>query len=92
MDITKEGHLSVEHVIPRALGGILTCNCLCQPCNDIVGQHESALKEDPSIRLALENLRHKAPWLCDRISSGQTFTGESKSAQWKQRTGEASTE
>lgn len=28
---------SVEHVIPRALGGWLTIHCVCKPCNDRLG-------------------------------------------------------
>ena len=70
-----EGHLTEEHIIPRVIGGILTCNFLCKNCNSVLGWHEAKLKEDPSIRLAIENLRDQIPWIYERISLSQNFIG-----------------
>ncbi len=72
---TPEGHLTEEHIIPRVIGGILTCNFLCKNCNSVLGWHEAKLKEDPSIRLAIENLRDQIPWIYQRISLRQNFNG-----------------
>lgn len=74
---TELGHLTDEHIVPRMLGGILTCKFLCKPCNDCMGQLESALKEDPSIRLTVEKLRTQIPDLYGSISKKQTFLAES---------------
>jgi hypothetical protein len=64
--------LSEEHVIPAALGGILTCKFICKPCNDGFGNgFESRAKTDPSIRLAIYNLKQKLPALYNSIEQGQ---------------------
>lgn len=63
---------SEEHVIPAALGGILTCKFLCKSCNDGFGRgFEARAKTDPSIRLAIGNLRKTLPTLYDSIERGQ---------------------
>jgi len=50
--------LSDEHVIPRSLGGDLTCDFVCKPCNDSFGStFEASAKADPAIRLAAAHLR-----------------------------------
>ncbi len=64
--------LSEEHVIPAALGGILSCRFLCKHCNDGFGEgFEAKAKTDPSIRLAIGNLKNKLPKLYDSIEKGQ---------------------
>lgn len=65
--------LTEEHVIPGALGGRLVVKFLCKPCNDRMGELESGLKRDPSVRLAVENLRTTLPTLAKSIDEGQTF-------------------
>lgn len=72
------GHLTEEHIIPEAIGGALTSNFLCKPCNDILGAHESNLKEDPALRLAIERLRRQIPRLWESTSKRQTFVGQSE--------------
>ena len=66
----KQGDLSEEHLIPRALGGTLTCSFLCSACNSQLGcEVEAFAKSDPSILLAVRKLHGKIPkrfrWLVD---------------------------
>ncbi len=70
-----EGHFfTEEHVIPRALGGVLTWNALCKPCNDKFGHtFESRARTDPAIRVAIYNLRYKLPRLFAKIEEGQPY-------------------
>lgn len=74
--------LSIEHVIPQSLGGILSCDFLCKPCNDRFGHgFEAKAKSDPAIRIAITNLRHDLPELYDSIEEGQRYlvdTGPAK--------------
>ena len=74
---TAEGCLTDEHIIPRAVGGVLTCNFLCKVCNEFLGVHEAKLKEDPAVRLASENLKDQIPWLHERMSLKQGFVADS---------------
>ena len=67
----KESPLCEEHLIPRALGGSLSCNFLCNACNSWFG-HEvdvSAIS-DPSILLAAHALRQEIPELAQQIIGG----------------------
>ncbi|MCP5109263.1 MAG: HNH endonuclease [bacterium] len=70
--------LTLEHLVPRSLGGVLTCRFLCKPCNDRFGQIESAIKADAAIRLAIDNLRPLLPDLWESMSHGQKFFTESE--------------
>jgi hypothetical protein len=64
--------LTKEHVIPRALGGILHCEFLCQKCNKEYGHtFERKTRRDPAIRVAVHALRKKLPQLHRRIEKGQ---------------------
>lgn len=70
----KETSLSKEHVIPKALGGILTCQFLCKDCNSYLGSSiEAEAKTDPSIRIAIENLRSSIPDLANELTENQDF-------------------
>ena len=74
-----EGELSVEHLIPRALGGTLTSSFLCRICNSQLGSDvEASAKSDPSILLAVRKLHDDLPkqfqWLIE--SHPQVATGE----------------
>jgi len=74
----KTGPLTIEHIIPEAIGGILTAPFLCKPCNDKLGERvEAAVKGDPSIRLAIEALRSRLPKLAATIAEGQPYIAES---------------
>ena len=70
----KETPLSKEHIIPEAFGGILTCSLLCSDCNSNLGfSIEAEAKTDPSIRIAVANLRSQIPELADRFMENQNF-------------------
>ena len=70
----KETSLSKEHVIPEALGGILTCQFLCKDCNSYLGfSVEAKAKTDPSIRIAVSNLQSHIPELADKFMENQHF-------------------
>jgi hypothetical protein len=66
-------------VIPQAIGGILRVPFLCNPCNhDKLGALvEAAAKKDPSIRLALEEIRSLAPKLTAQLTERQEYIAES---------------
>ena len=64
----REGPLCDEHLIPRALGGILTCSFLCRDCNSGFGKDvEAAAKSDPSILLAAKHLHEDIPELAQQL-------------------------
>jgi len=80
----QPGALSREHMIPALLGGKLECRFLCRNCNSALGSDiESKVKEDPSIRTAVENLRpilhENNSALEDTLTKGQRFLIESGS-------------
>lgn len=54
--------LTEEHVIPASLGGTLSVDFLCKPCNDRLGHSvEADIKNDPRFRLAIDPIADKAP-------------------------------
>jgi len=74
----RTGPLTIEHIIPQAVGGILTAPFLCKPCNDKLGARvEAAVKEDPSIQLAIEALHNRLPKLAATITEGQAYIANS---------------
>ena len=80
--------LSEEHVIPAALGGDLTCDFLCKPCNDVFGSSfEAKAKTDPAIRIAVAKLRSEIPLLHDQIEEGQQYSAQSGPARGIYRQG-----
>lgn len=78
--------LSIEHLIPRSIGGKLTSQFLCKSCNDRCGHtFESNVKSDLSIRLAAAHLIHEIPILFDFIENGQEYitnVGPERRAGW----------
>ncbi len=75
-----ERELCEEHLIPESLGGKLTCNFLCRPCNSNIGHSfEAKANSDPSILLAVSNLRNHIPILAKTISESHPHLGRSKS-------------
>jgi len=75
----REVELTKEHIIPEALGGRLWARFLCKKCNDNMGDKiEDEAKRDPSIRLAIENLRNQIPDIAKTISEGQIFIGKGR--------------
>jgi hypothetical protein len=70
----KPGELSLEHVIPDALHGGLTCKFLCRTCNSHFGTKiDAAAKSDPSIRTAARALEKSVPNLVADIEEGQRY-------------------
>src|SRR5262249_5927059 len=68
----EEAPLSKEHLIPKALGGILMCTFLCTHCNSTLGSSfEAAARTDPSIRIAVHNLQAQMPELAKKLSEDQ---------------------
>ncbi len=65
---------TLEHVIPEALGGTLTCRFLCGRCNSRLGHLvESEAKADPTVRLAVAELVDRLPKLAAQLSEGQEY-------------------
>jgi hypothetical protein len=65
---------SEEHIIPAALGGVLTCEFLCKKCNDAFGAtFEAKAKTDPAIRNAIRHLRDQLPELHASMENGQAY-------------------
>ena len=69
----KEVPLSAEHLIPVALGGVLTCDLLCKDCNSTLGSSfEAEVRMDPDIQIAVRKLEDQIPdKLAESISEGQ---------------------
>ena len=68
----KEAPLSREHLIPKALGGILTCSFLCKECNSALGARvDIEVKKDPRIRFAVDNLESDISKLAYKFREGQ---------------------
>ena len=66
---------STEHIIPKALGGILACAFVCKTCNSKMGNgFERLAKADPSIRIAIRHLSAELPDLHASIEEGQDHT------------------
>jgi len=65
---------SWEHIIPTSIGGRLQVQVLCSECNNNLGSKLiSKVKTDPSIRLAVMNLRSKIPELFESIENHQIY-------------------
>lgn len=72
----KESPLCEEHLIPKALGGSLTCKFLCVSCNSRFGHAlEVTAKSDPSILLSVENLSEKIPKLAKQLIESHPHIG-----------------
>lgn len=66
--------MSLEHLIPEALGGRLTSRLLCRPCNSGLGHRlEGKAKADPTVRLLVKSLRESIPGLAGSLEEGQKF-------------------
>ena len=66
--------LTIEHIIPSSIGGALTCDFLCAPCNSTLGAKvDSALRNDPTIRLSADHIRRDVPALAIELDERQPF-------------------
>lgn len=70
---------SWEHLIPKFLGGRLQLRVLCRDCNNSFGTKlVSALRSDPAIRTAIENLREEVPELYSRWQESSPYVGKAE--------------
>ena len=68
-----------EHIIPESLGGNLQARILCISCNSKFGSElVGNLKENDSIRLAMEYLKSELPTLYSHLMDKATFIGKSE--------------
>ena len=75
----RRDRLSEEHLIPRSIGGTLTCRFLCQGCNSNFGHGvDASVRRDPSVLLAIRELRNEIPILYQQLveSHGHVSVGE----------------
>lgn len=76
----REEKLTTEHVIPRSLGGQLTCRFLCGSCNSKLGSGiEASIKSDPDILQLAWRSADSIPHLAQLVDShpqvGQSARG-----------------
>ncbi|MDX2145787.1 MAG: HNH endonuclease [Rhodospirillaceae bacterium] len=70
--LRADNERTIEHVIPAAIGGRLTSNFLCKPCNDLVGAKiEADVRKDPSVRIAMTHLRPAIPKVAEQVEENQ---------------------
>ena len=75
----EKSALCEEHLIPRMLGGALTCNFLCHPCNSWLGTEvDASAKSDPSILLAVRELQGDIPKLSRRLLEAHPYVSTGK--------------
>ncbi|TDP26844.1 HNH endonuclease [Halanaerobium congolense] len=69
---------SFEHIIPQSIGGRLQVSMLCNECNNkYLGSNlVSQFQNDPSIRLAIRNLKETIPKIYEQYESGQYYFGK----------------
>jgi hypothetical protein len=73
--------LTSAHVIPQAVGGKLAVKNICADCNSRLGSTaEAGLKDDPRIRLAIEDLQAQIPDLAAKMRAGQEFIARDEEA------------
>lgn len=66
--------MTLEHVIPKALGGKLVSRFLCKDCNSRLGHDlEGRAKADLTIRRLAARLQAEIPRLATRLEDGQTY-------------------
>jgi|GEM_PF-3081934 len=72
----QAGKLTVEHVIPDSLGGILTCRFLCQNCNSRFGSgFEAKARLAPELRRAASHTGECAG-LAEKLEVGANYRHE----------------
>ena len=69
--------LTVEHLIPRSLGGILTSNLICKACNDRFGHgFESKARLAPELRRAATEVVPLLKELSASLEVGARYSAE----------------
>ncbi|MEP3275911.1 MAG: HNH endonuclease [Stappiaceae bacterium] len=71
------GQLTVEHVIPKSLGGILTSRFLCKSCNDRFGAgFEANARLAPELRKAASGLGGNLLNLKEKLETGAYYLSQ----------------
>lgn len=66
--------LTIEHLIPAAIGGRLTARFLCKRCNSRLGHLlEQEVKTDPTVRLLVGSMRARIAAVAEKIEAGQRY-------------------
>lgn len=66
--------LSLEHIIPKSLGGRLTCRFVCHRCNNEFGSSfESQARLAPMLRKAAAKHRSLIPGLYEALEKGANY-------------------
>lgn len=69
-----KGPMTIEHIIPKCIGGKLWSQFLCQACNSFIGRAvEAEVRSDPSVRIAVRNLESRIPKLAKEIAENQGY-------------------
>lgn len=70
----EEKELTLEHLIPEAIGGRLTSKFLCKACNSCLGYRlEGQVKADPTIRLLVGGMRTRIAVVAEKVETGQRY-------------------
>jgi len=70
----RERPLTWEHVIPQSIGGTLEADLQCRDCNSNLGtQLVSQARKDPSLRLAIRQLKDELPDLFESMETGLPY-------------------
>lgn len=66
--------MTLEHLIPKALGGRLVSKFLCKDCNSRLGHDlEGPSKSDPTVRQLAARLHVDIPMFATRLENGQNY-------------------
>ncbi|VAW04853.1 hypothetical protein MNBD_ALPHA07-1893, partial [hydrothermal vent metagenome] len=72
----NEDELTVEHIIPKSIGGILRCRFLCPTCNSKFGAgFEANASLAPELRKAASGLMN-IPTLKEKLERGAEYQGQ----------------
>ncbi len=72
----EQSELTLEHIIPKLIGGRLQSGFLCKSCNNTLGMNiDSRLKGDPQVRSAGLGLRDSLPGLVEAIENAAITLG-----------------
>jgi hypothetical protein len=65
----ERSQMTDAHVIPESVGGRLSADFLCKPCNDEMGRAEAFLPRDITVRLQVDAIRGQLPPTSSTASS-----------------------
>ncbi len=69
--------VTVEHVIPESLGGILTCSFLCSHCSSSFGAgFESKARQAPEVRKAASGIGGGLSELKEKLERGTQYNSQ----------------